>query len=257
MPTMPTLNGGRDSSLRLLSLLIVGDVLGLDEVVALDLTVLQRLQARRVVGDRLEDQRAELRRRAPVVRVADEGELVAARPRLEHERAGAGRVLGRIRAGRVEDAAPRRPCPGWRRTCAIAVGLSMENDGSDSAARNDADGDGQVDRDVECSARLAALEEAALRRARLRVVRLEPAEDGLPVVRRARVLERPGEVVPAVEVGAGCGGVERRAVAELHVLAQRERPRLARSATTSSSSRATGRRWSFRASGRRGPRRSG
>jgi hypothetical protein len=66
--------------LQVAVLLDDGDVLGLDEVVALDLTVLQRLQPGRVVRDRLEDQRAELRLRAPVVRVADERELVATRP---------------------------------------------------------------------------------------------------------------------------------------------------------------------------------
>ena len=79
------------------------DVLRLDEVVALDLTVLQCLQTSGVVGDRPEDELAENRLLAPVVRVADEHELVAARPRLEHERTGACRVRGRVRAGRMED----------------------------------------------------------------------------------------------------------------------------------------------------------
>ena len=46
------------------------DVLRLDEVVALDLAGLQRLQARGVVGDRPEDQLVELRLVAPVVVVA-------------------------------------------------------------------------------------------------------------------------------------------------------------------------------------------
>jgi hypothetical protein len=80
------------------------DVLRLDEVVALDLARLKRLQARRVVGDRPEDQAVDVRLLAPVVVVADEDETVAARPRLELERAGARRVLGAERPGRVEDA---------------------------------------------------------------------------------------------------------------------------------------------------------
>ena len=46
------------------------DVLGSDEVVALDLTALQRLQPGRVVGDRPEDDPLQLRLRSPVARVA-------------------------------------------------------------------------------------------------------------------------------------------------------------------------------------------
>src|SRR4030095_10413895 len=50
--------------------------------------------------------------------------------------------------------------------------------------------------------RLAALVQAVLRSGALRVVRGEPAEDRLPVVRGARVLEGALEVVPTVEVEA-------------------------------------------------------
>ena len=78
------------------------DVLRLDEVVALDLAVLQRLEARGVVRDRPEDQLLELRLLAPVVVVPHHHEPVTARPRLELERAGAGRVLGAVGAGRLE-----------------------------------------------------------------------------------------------------------------------------------------------------------
>ena len=80
------------------------DVLRLDEVVALDLAVLQRLQASGVVADRPEDQLVELGLVAPVVVVAGEHEPVAARPGLELERAGADRVLGAVRARRMEAA---------------------------------------------------------------------------------------------------------------------------------------------------------
>jgi hypothetical protein len=78
------------------------DVLRLDEVVTLDLPRLERLEARGVVGDRLEDQPVQLRLLAPVVVVADEDELVVPRPRLELERAGPDRVLGAERPGRAE-----------------------------------------------------------------------------------------------------------------------------------------------------------
>ena len=53
------------------------DVLRLDEVVALDVPGLERLQARRVVGDGREDQRVELGRLAPVVVVPHEREAGA------------------------------------------------------------------------------------------------------------------------------------------------------------------------------------
>ena len=64
-----------------------------DEVVAVDLTGLQRLQARRVVGDRPEDHLVEQRRLAPVLVVAHDRQAVVADPRVELERPGADRVL--------------------------------------------------------------------------------------------------------------------------------------------------------------------
>ena len=73
--------------------------------------------------------------------------------------------------------------------------------------------------------RLAALVEALVR-ARVAGGRMrEAAEDGVPVVAHRVALQRRREVVPAAEVGANGGSVERRAVLELHALAQRERPR--------------------------------
>ena len=81
-----------------------GDVLGLDEVVALDLARLQRLETSRVVADRPEDDLLGLRRLAPVVVVADEDELLAEGPGLELVRPRARRVLGGVGAGRREDA---------------------------------------------------------------------------------------------------------------------------------------------------------
>src|SRR4029079_16952039 len=74
---------------------------------------------------------------------------------------------------------------------------------------------------------LTALVEAVLRSAALRVVRRKAAEDGLPVVRRARVLEGALEVVPTVEVETDGVRVEVGAVLELDALAQMERPRRA------------------------------
>jgi hypothetical protein len=56
------------------------DVLRFDEVVALDLSGLQRLKPGGVVGDRPEDELLDLRLVTPVVVVADEYEPVAARP---------------------------------------------------------------------------------------------------------------------------------------------------------------------------------
>src|SRR6185436_8719568 len=78
------------------------DVLRLDEVVALDLARLERLETRRVVGDRPEDDLVELRLVAPVVVVAGDREAVTAGPRLELERPGADRVLRAERPGRAE-----------------------------------------------------------------------------------------------------------------------------------------------------------
>ena len=75
--------------------------------------------------------------------------------------------------------------------------------------------------------RLTARVQAVLRRAAVLVVGLEAAEDDLPVVGRARVLQRTLEVVPAVEVEADRFGVEIGAVVELDALADLERPDLA------------------------------
>src|SRR6188474_3230045 len=74
---------------------------------------------------------------------------------------------------------------------------------------------------------LAALVEALLRSAALRVVGRKAAEDRLPVIRRARVLEGALEVVPTVEVEADGVRVEVGSVLEFDALAQMERPRRA------------------------------
>src|SRR5206468_7028392 len=74
------------------------------KVVRLHLDRLKRLQARRVVGDRLEDQAGKLRLGAPIRRVANEHDLLTEIPGLELEGARSDRVLGRERPRRVEDA---------------------------------------------------------------------------------------------------------------------------------------------------------
>ena len=205
---------------------IVCDVLRLDQVVALDLAGLQRLQAGGVVGDRPKDQGVDRRLVAPVVVVLDQRELVVTGPRVELQRARADRVLGAERPGRGEDAV----CVGG-----ALVGLELrqrlragDREGLLREGRNECGrrlGQRQDRSSRVC--RLAARVEAVLRRAAVLVVGLEAAEDDLPVVGRARVLERTLEVVPAVEVEADRFGVERLAVVERHSFADLERPDLA------------------------------
>ena len=198
------------------------DVLGLDEVVALDVTGLERLETRGVVGDRPEDDGVEQGRLAPVVIVADDRQAVAAGPGLELERARPDRVLRSERALRLEDAVGVH---------GAGVGLEL----------------GQGGRAGDCERRLRQSRDERRRRLRqvddgrglvrgltarvealgggVRIVlRGEAAEDDLPVVGRARVLERTLEVVPAVEVEADRLGVERLAVVERHALTERECP---------------------------------
>src|SRR4051794_10587772 len=201
------------------------DVLRLDEVVPLDLTRLQGLQPRRVVGDRTEDQLVDLRLLAPVVVVLDERELVAARPGIEGEGARADRMLGAERPRRVED--PVRvdaPLVG-----AVLLQRLRARDSERRERQRAEERCGrlrQLDHGRLVVLRRAALIEAAAERLVLRRVLLEAAEHGLPVVRGGRVLERPREVVPAVEVGADRRGVEVGAVLELDSVAEMERPRL-------------------------------
>ena len=202
------------------------DVLWLDEVVALDVPGLERLQARRVVGDRREDQRVELGLVAPVVVVADERQPGAPLPRVELERARADRMLGAERPGWLEDAVGvDRAVVGaeLRQRLRARDREAREREGAENGGRRL----GQRDDRRALIRGLAALVVAVLRCTALRVELGESTEDGLPVVGRARVLERAAEVVPAVEVGADGLGVERLAVVEDHAVAQFERVRQA------------------------------
>ena len=160
----------------------------------------------------------ELRLVAPVVVVPLHDEAVATGPRLELERAGARRVLRRVGAGRLE--------AGLLVDRALVGVVLLERLGAchrEVRQRERAEERRgrlrQVDDDRVLVLRLAALVEA--RRLPVR----EAPEDRLPVVGRALLLERTLEVVPTVEVEADRFGIEVRAVVELHVLPQVERPR--------------------------------
>ena len=194
------------------------DVLRLDEVVALDVAGLERLETRRVVRDRPEDQPVELRLVAPVVVVAHHDEAVPARPGLELERTGPDRMLGAVGPGGLEAGLlVDRALVGAELLERLRAGERevRERERAEERRRRLR----QVDRDVCRVGRLAALVQA-------RILPVgEAPEHRLPVVGRALELERTLEVVPTVEVEADGLGVEIRAVVELDAVAQRERPR--------------------------------
>ena len=212
--------------LQLIVLLDRRDVLRPRKVVRLHLARLKRLQARRVVGDRLEDQAGKLRLGAPVRRVANEHDLLTEIPGVEPVRARSDRVLGRERPRRVEDPV-RVDGPG--------VGLVLlerrrarDPEGAEAKRTQERRRRaGQGETHAVLPKRRAALEERRpnqLGRARLADARLEAPEHVLPVVGGVRVLELGAEVVPAVEVETDGRRVERSVVLELDPVAEVERP---------------------------------
>ena len=105
-----------------------------------------------------------------------------------------------------------------------AFGLAIENACCASAGMNVADGFVSVMTAVDSSCASQLWKRLSSGAPLSGSVFGEPAEHDLPVVGGARVLERAGEVVPAVEVEADRLGVERLPVVERHALAELERP---------------------------------
>ena len=217
------MNAGRSMICRFGVALDRGDVLRLDQVVALDLARLQRLEACRVVGDRADDQLVELCLVAPVVLVPHQRDPVVADPRVELERTGADRVLGAERAGRREDALRVEAA-----LVRVAVLQRLRAGDRERLLRERRDERRRRLRQRQHRGRrvgrLAALVEALFRSAAVRGDGGEATEDDLPVVAGSRVRERALEVVPAVEVEADRLGVERLAVVERDPFADLERP---------------------------------
>ena len=186
-----------------------------DEVVAVDLAGLELLPAGVPVGDGAEDDLLDLGRLAPVVLVADDGDLaVADVPALELEGAGAGRVLEGVRgvAERVLVAAEVVGVVLLERRRALHREAGQGEGGREAAGHlRDLD-DGR-----RLVGRLAALVEAR------DVGRAGEAAEHVLVVLRGRGAGRQAlEVVPAVEVEADRLGVEVGAVGERHALAEGE-----------------------------------
>ena len=106
-----------------------------------------------------------------------------------------------------------------------AVGLAMPKFVSASAPRNDDERRVRKIVTLYCPLRLAALVEALVRARVARRPDVRSRRRRCSSSRsRASLCSGAGEVVPAVEVGADRGRVERRAVLELDALAERERP---------------------------------
>ena len=196
------------------------DVFRCDEVIALHLAGLKRLQPCRVVRDRPDDQRLDLRLRAPVRRVRGEDDLLTDGPRHELERPGAGRMAESVRPGRIERAVPELTAVG---AVLLQRGRALDRERRDHLRRQERAGRrAQMDGDGVLPVRRAT--DVETRRQVGALVVLEATEHRLPVIRRGRVLERSLEVVLAVVVVTDGCGVEGRAVLELHVVAQREGP---------------------------------
>ena len=149
---------------------------------------------------------------APVVGVRVEGDLLAALPRVELERAGA-------RSG-------ARWSTRWWSGCSppsswyfsSAVGLCMEKAGSDIAETKPANGlFSLIGRGGRVVGRAGVVDRLVGA-----VTGGEAAEQRAVVVGQVVGLRRLRHVVPAVEVGADRVGVEVGAVLELHVVAQVE-----------------------------------
>ena len=196
------------------------DVLRLDEVVTVDLPGLERLQARRVVGDRAEDQTREARPAAPVVVVPLELELVADPPGVELERPGpCSHTTGdAVLAERLVDAVGGE-------TTLVGPVLPHRRRALDRERRERHRREERPVRSLQVDdGDVRAPRAAVLVQRVLGALRLEAAEDVVVVVGRRRRLLRALEVVPTVEVRTHGRRVERRAVVELDVAAERERP---------------------------------
>ncbi len=159
----------------------------------------------------------------PVLVVPHDLELLADRPGLELERPRPGRMLEAVRPRRREDPVLDLGLVGAvllqrRRARDPEV---RQREGRDERTERL----GQRELHAVGALRLAGLVQAG-REVRALVV-LEPKEDRLPVVRRVRRLERPLEVVPAVEVVTDRRRVERRPVVELDTVPEGEGPHLA------------------------------
>ena len=187
-------------------------VLRVDEVEPLDLSALQRLESSGRVHDRLEDQLADVAGSiTPVVLVAGHHQAVTSGPLLEHEGTSSRGMFGRVVARGGKDS--------------LGVDLAFvgvvllerlgarHGEARQGEGRNHRSGRlGEVESDHELLGGLAAF----VQRRCLAVA--EPAEHGLPVVARRRVLEGAFEVVPALEVEANGIRVEGLTVVEGHVL---------------------------------------
>ncbi len=166
-----------------------------DEVVAVDVTGLERVQPVGLARDDAEDDPGERRPVTPVLVVPDEHELTAVRPGVEPERAG----------------------PDGRRRAERSGALDRER-GQRQGAEEGAVRPGQP--------KLHGLPAGNAPAVQARLAG-EPAEDALPVVAAVEIPALAGEAVPAVEVRADGGAGQRGAVLEVDVGAETERPDLA------------------------------
>ena len=139
---------------------------------------------------------------------------------LELERPGSGRVAERVRPGRIEGAVSKLALV---RAVLLHCRRALDRERGDDEGRQERR---RLGRQVD-DGRVLALGRAAPVEAlgeRAAVVVLVAVEDGLPVVVRGRILERPAEVVLAVEVGTHGSRIEGRAVRELDMPTKQEVP---------------------------------